>query len=112
MQGTAWHYSYIWELKEKDEFEYERIKKKHENKNKKKQNSFINHVELSKKSNLKDSFKGNFIIKFDGEEEKGYIIGYNISEDAPIVREIYYANVGDTLVIDGEKVTIIEKNMK
>lgn len=116
LQGTAWHYVNRWELKPKDEFEWETNEKRSRKKKKKKKRKNkieTNYVELSKKNKPveKKNFKGSFTIKFDGEEEKEYIIGKNISGQAEILKKIYQAKVGDVLIIDDERMTIIKKNI-
>ncbi len=102
MQGTPYHIIEGWMLKEKDEFEWEtRIIKKNTDKSK------------IRKSNFKKfkNIKGDFTLKFDGEEPVKYIIGENISKDAEIINKICLVNSGDTLCINGEHVILLEKNI-
>ena len=100
MQGTPWHVVNGWQLKEKDEFAWE-VKEIEQSKNK-------NNVKFDV---TKQNIKGSFVIKFDGDDEKEYIIGKNISKNAALVEKIYFANVGDILHINEEKVTILKKNL-
>ena len=99
MQGTPWHVVNSWQLKEKDEFAWE-VKES------------IKKDKPTKVKKGKIFFEGNFIIKFEGEEPKQYIIGKNVSKDADIVKRIYYSNIGETILINGEKVLIVEKNIR
>ena len=114
MQGTAWHYVNRWELKSKDEFEWETKERKTRKKKKKKKKNETNYVELSRKNMpvQKRSFKGNFTLKFEGEDEEDFVIGKNIKRDAEIVKKVYYSEAGKIITINDEKALIVCKNMR
>ena len=114
MQGTSWHYINRWELKEKDEFAWE--EKSNNTKKKKIQHNKskgFNHVEFAKNHAVKEKTKyhGSFTLKFDDGEINEFTIGRNISNDAEIVKKVYEAKAGDIIIINEEKILIINKRM-
>lgn len=111
MQGVAWHYVNYWELKSKDEFAWETGEKK-KRKRKKKKNKNIN-KEVKKSTPMKTRMCiGSFILKFENEEPEEYIIGKNISPDAKILKQIYNTREGSNIMINGEKATLIKKDLR
>lgn len=115
MQGTSWHYVNRWELKTKDEFEFEEKDTKQRRKKKKKKHKKepVNYVELAKKQSMneKKKYHGSFKLKFDDGEEQVFIIDKNISNDAEIVKKVYSSQVGETIIINNEKIILVDKRM-
>lgn len=105
LQGVPHQTIYRSQLKEKDEFEFETKKKNNKKKKKKSAVRIVNGKAIPHKK----KYKGSFIVKFDGEEEVEYIIGENISMNAPIVKMVYEAKTGDELTIGVDKFKIIRK---
>ena len=59
----------------------------------------------------KCTYSGMFKIKYNDEDEEKFIIGKNINENAPIIKEVYKCDVNDTFNFNGEKVTVIMKKI-
>ena len=65
-----------------------------------------------KKVTVEKHIFGSFKVKFLQDNEIGsYVIGENITSEAPIVKEIYNHNAGEKIKINNEEVLIISKDL-
>ena len=55
--------------------------------------------------------KGKFTVQYEGEEEKEYVIGKDISPDAVLTKKIVTTNIGDTFEINQYKIKLIKKDI-
>ena len=114
MQGTPWHVVNQWELKTKDEFAWEeKISNSKNQKIKKKQNKKHNtNLHQSNAPKQKTKFHGTFTLRFEDGEEQSFEVGNNISNEAEIVKKVFYSNVGETIDVNEEKILLVHKNMR
>ena len=55
--------------------------------------------------------KGTFKVKFEDEQIEEFEVGENINQEAELVQLILKHDVGETIILNDEKIEIIEKNI-